>query len=29
MFHDDERPRNVWIEQLALAERVAAHQPPH
>ncbi len=22
MLHDDERPRNVWIEQLALAERI-------
>ena len=22
MFHDEERPRNVWIEQLALAERI-------
>ena len=22
MFHDKERPRNVWIEQLALAERI-------
>ena len=24
MFHDKERPRNVWIEQLALAERIGA-----
>ncbi len=24
MFHDEERPRNVWIEQLALAERIGA-----
>ena len=24
MFHDDERPRNVWIEQLALAERIGS-----
>ena len=24
MFHDAERPRNVWIEQLALAERIGA-----
>ena len=22
MFHEEERPRNVWIEQLALAEIV-------
>ena len=22
MFHDKERPRNVWTEQLALAERI-------
>jgi glutathione S-transferase len=24
MLHDKERPRNVWIEQLALAERIGA-----
>ena len=24
MFHDEERPRNVWIEQLGLAERIGA-----
>ena len=24
MFHDEERPRNVWIEQLSLAERIGA-----
>ncbi len=24
MFHDEERPRNVWIEQLALAEKIGA-----
>ena len=23
MFHDEERPRNVWIEQLALANGLA------
>lgn len=29
MFHDQERPRNVWIEQLALAERIGgAASPP-
>ena len=28
MFHDDERPRNVWIEQLALAERVGSPSAP-
>lgn len=28
MFHDDERPRNVWIEQLALAERIGAPGTP-
>ena len=24
MFHDEERPRNVWIEQLALVERIGS-----
>jgi|TARA_B100001105_G_C22356558_1_gene428258 glutathione S-transferase len=24
MFHDEEQPRNVWIEQLALAEKIGA-----
>ncbi len=28
MFHDEERPRNVWIEQLALAERIGAPGAP-
>ena len=28
MFHDQERPRNVWIEQLALAERIGAEGSP-
>ncbi|MEM7078298.1 MAG: hypothetical protein AAF513_06670 [Pseudomonadota bacterium] len=28
MFHDDERPRNVWIEQLALAERIGGADAP-
>ena len=28
MFHDEERPRNVWIEQLALAERIGADLTP-
>lgn len=28
MFHDQERPRNVWIEQLALAERIGAPGTP-
>ena len=28
MFHDDERPRNVWIEQLSLAERIGAPGTP-
>lgn len=28
MFHDEERPRNVWIEQLALAERIGAPGTP-
>ena len=28
MFHNQERPRNVWIEQLALAERVGATGSP-
>ena len=28
MFHDKERPRNVWIEQLALAERIGTKDSP-
>lgn len=28
MFHNDERPRNVWTEQLALAERIGAPTSP-
>ncbi|MEM7000032.1 MAG: hypothetical protein AAF529_04555 [Pseudomonadota bacterium] len=28
MLHDDERPRNVWSEQLALAERIGAPGTP-
>ncbi|MEM8489867.1 MAG: hypothetical protein AAF756_03500 [Pseudomonadota bacterium] len=28
MFHDTERPRNVWIEQLALAERIGGSGTP-
>jgi len=28
MFHDEERPRNVWIEQLDLAERIGAPGTP-
>ena len=28
MFHDMERPRNVWIEQLALAERIGSKDSP-
>ena len=28
MLHNDERPRNVWIEQLALAERIGAPDTP-
>ena len=24
MFHDEERPRNVWVEQLALAEKIGS-----
>lgn len=28
MFHEQERPRSVWIEQLALAERIGAHDAP-
>lgn len=28
MFHNDERPRNVWIEQLALAEQIGAAGSP-
>ena len=28
MFHNEERPRNVWIEQLALAEQLGAPGTP-
>lgn len=28
MFHNDERPRNVWTEQLALAEHIGAAGTP-
>ena len=28
MFHDAERPRNVWVEQLCLAERIGADDAP-
>jgi len=28
MFHDKERPRNVWIEQLDLAERIGSKDSP-
>lgn len=28
MFHDEERPRNVWIEQLELADRIGAPGTP-
>lgn len=28
MFHEEERPRSVWIEQLALAERIGAVGTP-
>ena len=28
MFHNEERPRNVWIEQLALAEQIGAEDSP-
>ena len=28
MFHDEERPRNVWLEQLGLAERIGATDTP-
>ncbi|MBT6348301.1 MAG: hypothetical protein HOJ50_04000 [Proteobacteria bacterium] len=28
MLHDDERPRNVWIEQLGLADRIGAAGTP-
>ncbi|MEM7017353.1 MAG: hypothetical protein AAF512_08455 [Pseudomonadota bacterium] len=28
MFHDQERPRNVWIEQLALAEQIGEAGTP-
>ena len=29
MFHNDERPRNVWTEQLALAEAIGAPDSPN
>jgi glutathione S-transferase len=29
MFHNEERPRNVWLEQLALAERIGAPGTPN
>ena len=29
MFHDQERPRNVWLEQLGLAERIGAADSPN
>jgi glutathione S-transferase len=28
MLHDSERPRNVWLEQLGLAERIGADDAP-
>ena len=28
LWHDDERPRNVWIEQLSLVERIGAPDAP-
>ena len=28
MLHEEERPRNVWIEQLALAEQIGAEESP-
>lgn len=28
MFHNEERPRNVWLEQLALAEQIGAADTP-
>jgi len=28
LFHNDERPRNVWTEQLALVERIGATDKP-
>ena len=28
MFHEEERPRNVWIEQLFFAERIGAEDSP-
>ena len=28
MFHDEERPRNVWIEQLSLAEQIGSDDSP-
>ena len=28
MFHDDQRPRNVWIEQLSLAESIGSKNSP-
>ena len=29
MFHDKERPRSVWTEQLALAERIGTNDSPN
>jgi len=29
MFHDEERPRNVWIEQLSLAENIGSDASPN
>ena len=29
MFHNEERPRNVWIEQLALAEEIGSNDSPN
>ncbi|NKB99590.1 MAG: hypothetical protein GKR90_13990 [Pseudomonadales bacterium] len=29
MFHNEERPRNIWIEQLALAEEIGAPGTPN
>ena len=28
MLHDEERPRNVWIEQLSLAEKIGSNDSP-
>ncbi len=28
MFHDEERPRNVWIEQLSLVEQIGSDDSP-